>query len=142
MRRAAVLCFIVSAATFVSAQINSAAEDQAPSSAVILQRLDALEQRVQQLEEQNRALRAQLSGGATPAVLRVSEAAPATSAQAATAQSQPAAPQSMPGMSGATAGEPGPSLKLRGFADVDFAATDTKTQTQGFQLGQFVLHMS
>ena len=35
-----------------------------------------------------------------------------------------------------------PSLQIRGFGDVDFAATDQKGTTSGFNLGQFVLHFA
>jgi hypothetical protein len=35
-----------------------------------------------------------------------------------------------------------PSLQIRGFGDVDFAATDQKGTTSGFDLGQFVLHFA
>src|SRR5262249_52889939 len=33
-----------------------------------------------------------------------------------------------------------PTLKIRGFADVDFSASDQPGLTQGFSMGQFVLH--
>ena len=35
-----------------------------------------------------------------------------------------------------------PSLQIRGFGDVDFSATDQKGTNSGFNLGEFVLHMS
>ncbi|HEV8523574.1 MAG TPA: hypothetical protein VGQ71_03665, partial [Terriglobales bacterium] len=35
-----------------------------------------------------------------------------------------------------------PSLNLRGFADVDFSATDEPGVRSGFNLGQFVLHLA
>jgi hypothetical protein len=35
---------------------------------------------------------------------------------------------------------PAPVLKLAGFMDVNFAATDQKGSTSGFNMGQFVLH--
>jgi hypothetical protein len=35
-----------------------------------------------------------------------------------------------------------PSMQIRGFADVDFGATDQHGTTSGFTLGQFVLHIS
>jgi hypothetical protein len=35
-----------------------------------------------------------------------------------------------------------PSLKISGYADVNFSATDEKNVTSGFNLGQFVLHMA
>jgi hypothetical protein len=35
-----------------------------------------------------------------------------------------------------------PSLQIRGFADIDFSATDQKGSISGFNLGQFALHLS
>jgi len=35
-----------------------------------------------------------------------------------------------------------PSLQFRGFADMDFSATDEKGTTSGFKLGQLVLHLA
>src|SRR5256885_9091724 len=35
-----------------------------------------------------------------------------------------------------------PALHCRGFGDVDFAATDDKTTHSGFNMGQFILHVS
>jgi hypothetical protein len=35
-----------------------------------------------------------------------------------------------------------PSLQIRGFADVDFSATDQKNTTSGFNLGQLDLHLA
>jgi len=35
-----------------------------------------------------------------------------------------------------------PSLHFRGFGDVDFSATDDKATKSGFNMGQFILHMS
>ena len=35
-----------------------------------------------------------------------------------------------------------PSLKIIGFTDVDYAASDRSGQTEGFTLGQFVLHFT
>lgn len=35
-----------------------------------------------------------------------------------------------------------PSLQIRGFADVDFSATDQHGSRSGFNMGQFVLHFS
>src|SRR4051812_27271948 len=35
-----------------------------------------------------------------------------------------------------------PSLKISGFGDVDYSATDKPEGPKGFNLGQFVLHMA
>lgn len=110
-----------------------------PDVAEILKRLDAVEHRVQQLEQENTALRVQL-------VARTPETvAPAT----ATVAQQPAvqAPTSAAehdhtGGAPADGQESYPNLRIRGFADVDFSATDIKGQPSGFNMGQFVLHMA
>jgi hypothetical protein len=39
-------------------------------------------------------------------------------------------------------GSGGPTLHVRGFMDVDFAATDDRQSGDGFNLGQFVAHLS
>jgi len=67
--------------------------------------------------------------------------------------STPAAPAAQPegtvasmdhsGGQGANAAERKfPALHFRGFGDVDFAATDDKTTHSGFNMGQFILHIS
>jgi len=48
------------------------------------------------------------------------------------------------GQGGATNGRERrfPDLHFRGFGDVDFSATDDKTTHSGFNMGQFILHIS
>jgi hypothetical protein len=48
-------------------------------------------------------------------------------------------PQDEHGMS---AGETGPSLHVQGFTDINFLATDDSKAADGFNLGQFVAHVS
>src|SRR5690349_20068019 len=109
-----------------------------PDLSAVLKRLDAVEQRLQELEQQNAALRAQLAAAPAP-----------TAASTQVPVEQPAAkPADMAGGHEHSAGtapesqETYPNLHFRGFADVDFSATDIKGQPSGFNMGQFVLHVS
>ena len=109
-----------------------------PDLTEVLKRLDAVERRVQELEQQNAALRSQLA--ATPA--------PTAAATHAPVEAPPAKPAEMAGTHEHEAApapesqETYPNLHFRGFADVDFSSTDIKGQPSGFNLGQFVLHVS
>jgi hypothetical protein len=77
----------------------------------LLARIDQLERRVAELERQ---------AGAKPAPVPVAEHHPA-------AESQPAAAAATP------------ALKLAGFSDFNFAATDQRGVRSGFSEGQFIL---
>ena len=122
------------------------AQTTQPDMADVLKRLDALERRVQQLEQENAALRAR-SATAEPVAPASGAPAAATEAQPQSA-AQPAVQQTAVadhehgGVLQQAVQEVYPNLKLRGFADVDFSATDIKGQPSGFNLGQFVLHAS
>lgn len=116
-----------------------------PDMTEVLKRLDALEHRVAQLEQENAALRAQ----STPA----QPVAPPSGPPAAAVEANPQAAGQPATRVATTEHEHGgalqqavqevyPNLKLRGFADVDFSATDIKGEPSGFNLGQFVLHAS
>jgi hypothetical protein len=108
----------------------------------VLKRLDAVEKRVQQLEQQNQSLSQELA--ATRAGQPATPAAPAAPIPtvAATEPAGPTEHEHGAAPQGPAAEEVYPSLKIRGFADVDFSATDAKGQPSGFNLGQVVLHMS
>ena len=122
--------------------VSFAQSSTQPDMNEVLKRLEAVEQRVKDLEQQNAALKQQLASAATP-----------TSAlPAAPPEPQPTPPpvvvandhgmQGMPGMGmGMETQEPYPHLQFRGFADVNFQATDSGVPS-GFNLGQFVLHMT
>ncbi len=126
----------------------SAQNTTQPDLSEILKRLSAVEQRVHDLEQQNADLRAQVASAksaAAPAPV-VSETqgqvAPAVPPQEHEhGSASPAQIMGAPAQA-AEAQETYPNLHFRGFADVDFSATDAKGQPSGFNLGQFVLHVS
>ena len=109
----------------------------------LLDRIQQLESRINQLEDHERKQEAALAG--TPAVPVTTQAVvtapvPAPAATQARAES--------PAEEHASMGEIRdterrfPSLQIRGFGDVDFSATDQKGSVSGFNLGQFVLHFA
>ena len=106
----------------------------------LMDRMNALEKRVQDLEQQNHALVEERNRAASATI---QPAAPSPSPSA-----QPPAVVAGEHEHGAPIGDvaPGtetyPNLKVRGFGNVDFAAQDNPALTNGFTMGQFVLHMS
>jgi hypothetical protein len=128
----------------VSAQTASPPPSPAEQAALILamrERIDKLEKRLAELEAKQEAASGAVlaSAAATPAL---ASAAPTPSVPAA-----PPAPAHQQGRHEDTAPPQGavatyPSLKITGFADVDFSATDRKGATSGFNLGQLTLHMA
>ncbi|HYE23616.1 MAG TPA: hypothetical protein VEG32_00325 [Clostridia bacterium] len=96
----------------------------------LLERIEKLEKRVAELE-------GRASPGSTPA-----HTPPAWSPQ--TAATLPGASAHDAAMHDAmiSDAESFPSLKIRGFADVDFSASDRPGARSGFSLGQFVLHLA
>jgi hypothetical protein len=152
LRAGTVVLFVV--IQFATAAAQSGPSAEPADNAAVMRRLESLERRVQELEGRNQLLERRLAeaggstaGQPTPAATQVATAQPADAAQKA--QPSPAVAQqqsdSMPGMQvppSVRVPEGYPSLKIRGFADADFSSTDTKSQTQGFNLGQFVLHAS
>ena len=133
MRHAIVVC-LAAVCWSVPGSAQSASQ---PDLSEVLKRLDAVEHRVQDLEQQNAALRAQLAT-ISPGAAAVAESA----AQTAAAKAAPAMDHSHMGGTAPESTETYPNLHFRGFADVDFSATNIKGQPSGFNLGQFVLHMS
>jgi hypothetical protein len=96
---------------------------------LLLQRIDKLETRVTELES------------ARPAQLVERAPAPA----AAPPEIAAAAPAAGAGHDHGTPIEAQtsyPSLKLSGFGDIDYSASDKKGTNSGFEEGQFVLHVS
>ena len=86
-------------------------------------------------------------------VLAVSLASPVIAAAQSPSPTEPSAPSTdgqsahdqAPHPSPASADVPGaeyPSLRLSGFANVDFAAQDKSEGARGFNEGQFVLHLA
>jgi hypothetical protein len=132
------LCLAASAAR---GQTSTPPPDQPELVKSLLERIDKLEKRVNELESKQAC-----SSGPCDASARVITASSVES-HAATPQDAPTpAPQAAhqehehaaPIQDQATF----PSLQIRGFGDVDFSATDQRGTTSGFTLGQFVLHIS
>jgi len=102
-------------------------------------RIEKLEKLVAELQKEKEST----NGAATGQVAR--EAIPPPSTPAAPSAQHEGAVASMDhsGGQGASATERKfPALHFRGFGDVDFAATDDKTTHSGFNMGQFILHIS
>jgi hypothetical protein len=98
----------------------------------LMERIDQLEKRVNDLEGEKRAALSVVAPSARP------ESQP---------PAEPAA--AMQGMTHANHDTPPtpndavyPSLHLAGFSDLNFAATDRKGDTSGFNEGQFILHLT
>ncbi len=118
-----------------------------PTVQSLLERIEQLERRINQLEDRERKQEApaQAAAAAVPAPSET-----ATQADVATPAPPPVAPPS-PGAQHEDHASMGeirdterrfPSLQIRGFGDVDFSATDQKGSVSGFNLGQFVLHLA
>lgn len=141
------ICRCVVWLLFVCLPVSSFAQSSTqPDLAEVLKRLEAVEQRVKELEQQNTELKQQLvvAGTAQPATPPVAppepQPAPAGPQAPATAANEHGMP-GMPGMGTMETQETYPNLHFRGFADLDFQATNAGVPS-GFSLGQFVLHMT
>ncbi len=110
----------------------------------LLERMERLEKRIAELEARQPSAAA-TSGPSTaddrdaPAIgdLKLAATPPAAEKPAQGGMSHPGM-----GQSGAPPEATYPSLKITGFADVNFSATNEDNVTSGFNLGQFVLHMA
>ncbi len=105
---------------FLAAPLVLCAQDRNASQADLIQallaRIDKLEKRVTELE---------------------SKAAPAAAVeQTPLVPSAPHEHEAPPGPSGT------PNLRIAGFSDINFAATDQRGAKSGFNEGQFILHLS
>ena len=116
------------------------APDQTEQIRILLERVQQLEKRVSELETKQPAVAAPVMTAASapaPAMAKPEAAeAPVSTAQAHQHESTEAQ---------ATVRQMEthyPSLQVRGFADVNFAATDQKGATSGFNQGQLVLHLA
>lgn len=116
---------------------SSPADDQAEQVKALLERVAQLETRVAELEAKQGAAPTPVLTAAEKTTAQKSEpqSATASSAQAHDhmAQEQTVAQQAEVHY---------PSLQFRGFADMDFSATDQKGATSGFNLGQLDLHLA
>jgi hypothetical protein len=114
------------------------ASDQAEQVKALLERVEQLEKRVAELEARPAA------PSVTTAAVTAPSAAPNAEVQQEAAKPEPS--HQMEGHMDQTAVrqlEPHyPNLQIRGFADMDFSATDQKGTTSGFNLGQLDLHLA
>jgi hypothetical protein len=116
---------------------QEATTDQGQAIKSLLERVTALEKKVQDLQQQNEQLKA--AAVTTAPVTAPSstqppgEAAPALQAEASVAHTLATQQEAI---------ETYPNLKIRGFGDVDYTAADSKSQPSGFTIGQFVMHFS
>ena len=113
--------------------------DQAEQMKMLLERIQQLERRVNELEAKGPAAQNPVytaSESAVPAQPLREAGAPAA-AMHHDVQEQAAASPTIQQL------EPHyPSLQIRGFGDVDFSATDQKGTNSGFSLGQLDLHLA
>jgi hypothetical protein len=121
-----------SAALWAQNPTTDAAAEQAQAIRSLLERVNALEKKVQDLEQQNGQLKASAvtQSTSTPQPAGPAPAAPPPNEVAQTLNTQP------------EVNETYPNLKIRGFANVDYTGADTKSQPTGFTMGQFVMHFS
>ncbi len=119
---------LLGAAWGASAQTTgSEAKSQADLVQTLLARIDRLEKRVEELESKSGAPVQARAPAPPPA-----EAAGPTPSELAHQEHMRAA--------GAQAAPASPTLRLAGFSDFNFAATDQRGTKSGFTEGQFVLH--
>jgi hypothetical protein len=105
---------------------------------VLLERINRLENRVAELEAKNARESASVQKVVASNTRMEQESVPAvpvTAYQRSAAHDQKLGVQAQ-----VEETEIFPSLKIRGFADVDFASSDQPGVTSGFSVGQFVLH--
>ncbi|HEY2012323.1 MAG TPA: hypothetical protein VGH38_02430, partial [Bryobacteraceae bacterium] len=123
--RTLLLCTLSLLSSAAWAQSNNSGQTELIQQ--LLQRIDQLERRVTELEAAKPG-----AGLAAPNV--VTQAAPAVHASPVPGEHDHG-----------TAVEPQatyPSLKIAGFSDMDFSASDQKGTHSGFSEGQFILHLS
>ncbi len=114
------LFFLTATTTFAQTPSEAPSPEIARLIQKLLDRIDSLEKRVAELEGR-----------------------PTGEAETAKVEAPPPPVQPIPNAQvEAEARVVYPNLKFRGFTDVNFAATDQTSQRQGFDEGQFVLHLS
>jgi hypothetical protein len=111
--RLRVICLFLAAPLVLFGQDRNAS--QAELIQALLARIDKLEKRVTELE---------------------SKTAPVTTTEQPPIMASPHEHEAPPGPSGT------PNLRIAGFSDINFAATDQRGSKSGFNEGQFILHLS
>jgi len=111
--------------------------DQTEQVRVLLERVGQLEKRVAELEAKQGVSPTPILTAAERTPVQKSESQ-GTTASPGTAHDQMAQEQAV----AQQAEVHYPSLQVRGFADIDFSATDQKGTTSGFNLGQLDLHLA
>src|SRR5579884_3646401 len=129
-------CLVFGVASVACAADSPATTEQVQA---LLARIEQLEKRVAQLEagENNGGLPAPFAAGQTTAPVPKAPPAPVLEPQTTMTHEQ----QMRMGES-TQAPFASPLLRLSGFGDIDFSATDQRGVKSGFNEGQFVLHTS
>jgi hypothetical protein len=137
-----VLIVLLCAAGTVAAQSANSVDENAETIKTLLERMARLEKRIAELEARQPAA---ASGAPAPAAEPFAAAQDKPAAPVAAAEKPAPGGMNHPGMEQSTAPPQEatyPSLKISGFADVNFSATDESNVNSGFNLGQLVLHMA
>lgn len=119
---------------------TSAAADQNQTIRALLERIERLERRVEELEGRQDSQAMAVPAEAKFIIPTKAEPSPLASKQEAAQQPGDHSEHAQAPPGEATY----PSLQFRGFTDIDFAAMDQKgvPSSSGFRLGQFVLHLT
>ncbi|MBI3671031.1 MAG: hypothetical protein HY237_14780 [Acidobacteria bacterium] len=131
-----VVCVWALATSTVQGQ-SAPATEQTPPINALLERIEKLEKRVEELEGRQAPQRV-----ASPADPRLTPP-PSGPTPASSAAEQPRKTQGhVEHAQSPRVDTTYPSLQFRGFADMNFSVTDQKGSVSGFNLGQFVLHLA
>lgn len=124
------LCLLTTCAACFGAQNSDNSQNTAELIQRLLQRVDQLERRVAELEGAR--------VGVSPAAARAVEQTPSAG------QQPPGGglPHEHGTMIDTSTTGGGPSMKIAGFSDINFAASDQKGTHSGFNEGQFILHIT
>jgi hypothetical protein len=137
-RRLPILLLLLISASAAWGQ-SSPSADQAEQVRLLLERVQQLEKRVNELEAKQAAVPAAAVESAAN-VPPIAQPAPRPTATPAVQEHEHDARQSQAAVEQMETHYP--SLQIRGFGDVDFSATDQKGTTSGFNLGQLDLHLA
>ncbi|MBI1750048.1 MAG: hypothetical protein HY234_10695 [Acidobacteria bacterium] len=131
------LIVLLCAAGTTGAQSAAPVDEHTETIKTLLARLEKVEKRLAELEARQPA-----AGAPAPAAEPFAGAQDKPGTQAAAVEKREPAGMTHAGMGQGAEPPPStfPSLKLSGFADINFSATDEKNVNSGFNLGQFVLH--